>query len=331
MEFTWHLQKWHQRGKPTREYSEARKSFKAELAAAMQEMARRPEHFPIGVREWCYLLEHTGLEKGDFGWAEELITECRKEGLLPLDICADDSNREAVGLEYVDRYGPEQCAEMALGYARDIVNSYQPISFWNGLPIYCELWVEKLSLRNLFAPVCREFRVPVTNAKGWSDLNMRAATMRRFQKHEQAGRQCVLLYFGDHDPVGLQISESLISNMMELEGAVGWRPDRLTIERFGIDDKFIEQHGIGWIENLLTSSGKEADDSKEPAKSYVQRFGRRKVEASSVINHVEAARALCRETLSKFVDPEHGDQFETELAWHRNNANSALIELLKAA
>ena len=236
-----------------------------------------------------------------------------------------------MGLEYVNNYGPERCAELALGYARDVVDSYQPISFWDGLPVYCELWVEKLSLRNLFAPVCREFRVPVTNAKGWSNLNMRAATMRRFQKHESAGRQCVLLYFGDHDPVGLQISESLIGNMLELEGAVGWRPDHLTIGGFGISGEFIEQHGIGWIENLLTPSGKEADIGKEPAKSYVQQYGRRKVEASSVINHVEAARALCRETLSRFVDPEHGDAFEAELAWHRDSANSALIELLKAA
>ena len=31
MEFTWSLQKWPQRGKPTAEYSERRKSFKIEL------------------------------------------------------------------------------------------------------------------------------------------------------------------------------------------------------------------------------------------------------------------------------------------------------------
>lgn len=331
MDFKWHLQKWHQRGKPTREYSEARKAFKVELATAIKTLAARPEHFQIGSREWCYLLEHTGLGKGDFDWAEELITECRKEGLLPLDICADDSNREAVGLEYVDNFGPDRCAEIALRCAHDVVNGYQPVSFWDGLPVYVELWVEKLSLRNLFEPVCRQFRVPITNAKGWSDLNMRAATMRRFQSHERMGRRCVLLYFGDHDPVGLQIADFLTSNMLELESAVGWRPDRLTIDRFGISGDFIREHGIGWIENLQTSSGKEADDTREPARSYVQTFGRRKVEASSVINHVEAARALCRETITRYVDPEHIAAFEAALLRHRSSANSALSELLRAA
>jgi hypothetical protein len=39
--------------------------------------------------------------------------------------------------------------------------------------------VEKLDLRNLFENVCAEFYVPITNLKGWSDLNARAAMMKR--------------------------------------------------------------------------------------------------------------------------------------------------------
>jgi hypothetical protein len=56
-----------------------------------------------------------------------------------------------------------------------------------------EVAVEKLDLRNLFEPVCAEFRVPITNFKGWSDLNSRAAIMRRFKQHEAEGRRGVLL------------------------------------------------------------------------------------------------------------------------------------------
>ena len=48
--------------------------------------------------------------------------------------------------------------------------------------------VEKLDLRNLFEVVCAEFYVPITNFKGWSDLNSRAAMMKRFAQHEAAGR-----------------------------------------------------------------------------------------------------------------------------------------------
>ena len=59
--------------------------------------------FAVGSRGWCYILEHHGLRKGDFDAAQKLITECRKSGDLPLNICAEDSSRETVGLEEINR------------------------------------------------------------------------------------------------------------------------------------------------------------------------------------------------------------------------------------
>src|SRR5262245_46029971 len=56
--------------------------------------------FSVGARGWCYILENrNALRKGDFDVAEKLITDCRKSGLLPLDICAEDDSRETIGLE----------------------------------------------------------------------------------------------------------------------------------------------------------------------------------------------------------------------------------------
>jgi hypothetical protein len=40
---------------------------------------------------WCYQLEEYGLYKGDLNKAQALITNCRKSGLLPLEIVAEDS------------------------------------------------------------------------------------------------------------------------------------------------------------------------------------------------------------------------------------------------
>jgi hypothetical protein len=98
-----------------------------------------------------------------------------------------------------------------------------------------EMLVEKIDLKNLFTPVCAEYLVPRANAGGWSDINGRAAIMRRFAAHERAGRQCVLLYCGDHDPGGAIISDFLRSNLADLQRAVGWSPDRLIIDRFGLN------------------------------------------------------------------------------------------------
>jgi len=52
--------------------------------------------FKVGARGWCYILENEGvISKGEFDKAQRLITECRKDGLLPLDICIEDDDRAA--------------------------------------------------------------------------------------------------------------------------------------------------------------------------------------------------------------------------------------------
>jgi hypothetical protein len=84
---------------------------------------------------------------------------------------------------------------------------------------------------------------PITNFSGWTDINSRAVMMY-FAYWEGRGKECVLLYCGDHDPGGLHISEFIRSNFADLTGAVGWSPEPLIIERFGLDYDFIVAQGL---------------------------------------------------------------------------------------
>jgi hypothetical protein len=60
--------------------------------------------YKIGARDWCYMLEVAGsLTKGEFDAAEKLISACRKDGRLPVDICCIDNGRPTANLKYVDR------------------------------------------------------------------------------------------------------------------------------------------------------------------------------------------------------------------------------------
>jgi hypothetical protein len=184
--------------------------------------------FAVGSRGWCYILERHGLRKGDFDAAQRLINECRKSGELPLDICAEDASRATIGIEQLDHANIDDEVESWVNHLRNRAHeSYTPIGFWDDLDVYIEAGVEKLDLRNLFESVCEELHVPLTNFKGWSDLNSRAAMMRRFAEHEAAGRCCVLLLCGDHDPGGLHITEKMRKNLEDLSGAVGWTPSDL--------------------------------------------------------------------------------------------------------
>ncbi len=209
-------------------------------------------------------MEEHGLTKGEFNKAQDLINDFRKSGDLPVEIASEDAARRFEDVEEVDELDPEEKAADLIGWLRGAHLDYAPISFWEDQEFYIQMLVEKIDLKHLFRPVTRNFHIPVANARGWSDLHSRASMMRCFARWEAEGKQCVLLYCGDHDPAGLQISDTLRSNMEDMEGAIGWRPDNLIINRFGLNADFIEEHGLIWIDNLETGSG--AACSIAPAK-----------------------------------------------------------------
>ena len=222
----------------------------------------------VSSRGWCYILEEHGLGKGDFDRAQRTINDCRKSGLLPLNICADDGSRQAVHLDRADAsVNPSSIEEEVERELENIQNArdeaietagwgYSPHGFWHHQDTYVEMLVEKIDLKTLFSSICSDFCIPIANSRGWPDINSRAAMMQRFGNMEAEGKQCVLLYCGDHDPAGLQISESLRAMFFDLAPAVGWHPGRLIIDRFGLDEDFIEAHRLSWIEGLETGSGK---------------------------------------------------------------------------
>ena len=212
--------------------------------------------FKVSSRGWCYILEEHGLAKGDFDDAQKLINDCRKSGLLPLNICAEDEGRQAEHLEKIDNQTPKEFAEEWIDYVRNSAHEqFTPISFWDDLDFYLEMTVEKVDLKSLFSPECEEFHVALSNISGWNDINSCAAIMRRFKYWESRDKKCVLLHCGDHDPGGYNISEFLRKNFADLSDAVGWSPDNLIIDRFGLNADFIRRHRLTWIDNLITGSG----------------------------------------------------------------------------
>jgi hypothetical protein len=312
---------------------EAQASYDAQLqdwCAEIEQIASRLD-FTVSSRGWCYVLEQRGLHKGEFDRAEKLINDCRKSGLLPLDICAVDDAREADNVQDIDNRTPNQFAQNWFAYLDKIDQHYTPFSFWDDQKYYVEMSVEKVDLKNLFAPVTKGFHVPITNVSGWNDINSRAAMSRRFKYWHARGKKCVLLLFTDHDPGGFRIANFARDNLMKVARAVDkadrlaalkrgdqeaaraaiWKPteETLTIERFGLDKEFIDKLGIEWIENLGTGSGgdladKEHDDHKKDyVQDYIRKFRARKVEANALVVHVEAARKLCRDTILRFVSP----------------------------
>jgi hypothetical protein len=303
------------------------------FCAAILEINSRLD-FKVSSRGWCYLLEEHGLAKGDFDTAQKLINDCRKSGDLPLDICAEDGKREFDHLERLDATTPGREARVIVDMVRWLPSRYTPLSFWDDRDHYLQMLVEKIDLRSLFSGICARHRVPLANSGGWADINGRAAMMRRFAKWEAKGKRCVLLYCGDHDPGGLSISGFLRSNLTDLSAAVGWSPDNLIIDRFGLNFDFIEAHGLTWIDNLETGAGGRLDDPTHPdhGKAYVQdylrRFGARKVEANALVARPQAGRELCRQAILNYVAEDAPDRYLERLKPLRDEVSVKVLDLL---
>jgi len=308
------------RGRPTPAAAEEWDRQIAAFCATVIEIASRLD-FSVGSRGWAYLLEgERFINKDELDQAQDLINDCRKSGDLPLDICAEDDKRAAENVEDLDDADPERKANSVLAYVSQAQDYYTPFSFWDDLDVYVQMAVEKSDLKSLWSPVCAEFYVPIANFGGWGDLHVRADFMERFAEKEAEGKQCVLLYGGDHDPGGLNISNFLRSNFADMSRAVGWSPHDLIIDRFGLNFDFIERHGLTWIDNLITPNGKyPLDDPRHPhhkmeyVQSYLQRFGARKVEANALVTRPEAGRELCRQAILRYVPADAIARYERKL------------------
>jgi hypothetical protein len=291
--------------------------------------------FAVSSRGWCYILEERiGLGKGDFDQAQSLINDCRKSGLLPINICAQDSARAALHVEAIDDGSPEEEAADWIATLEEAHNRYTPFSIWEDQEHYVEMWVEKIDLRSLFSPICSMFRVPLSNIRGWNDINSRAASMLRFKQWEAKGNKCVLLYCGDHDPGGLAISDWIRSNLRDLSEAVGWEPDNLTIDRFGLNYDFIQSNNLSWIDNLETSSGGRLDDPRHKdhfkpyVQDYIRQFGVRKVEANALVVRPQEGRRLCEAAIKRYLPENARGDYEDALEIEREKVRTEIARLL---
>ncbi len=269
-------------------------------------------------RGWVYLLEGVQLDNGeflsknDFDRVENLINECRKKGLLAIDFVAVEEARGFSGVETPEDVSPIQYVRRFLDAATKCENWYTP-DWWQKEKYYIQMVVEKIDLKSLFRKTCERYHIPIATSRGWSSMLQRAEYASRFLDAEERGLKPLLLYCGDHDPDGLRISDFLRSNLDDLKkirwsyGKPGYDPRTLTIERFGLDYDFIMKHNITWINNLITSSGKNLASpshknfSMKYVQEYLKKYGARKVEANALIKIPKHAERLCKAAIEKHI------------------------------
>lgn len=298
-------------------------SVRREARMAMGEAIERMSAetgYRFGPRGWAYYAEGLGLiTKGEFDRFEKLLTDMRKDGELDPDVIEPDASRMAteVGDFKASDATPEDYARWAVGDIRDQLNTwaraFHEHGYWDGLDYYVEMIVEKKDLVQIFRSTADRYNIRITNGKGDTDIHTRLAMLKRFRDHSEAGRTCVMLGVGDHDPKGLSIVDGLTRTFMSCANLKGldWSWPEFEVVNVGLTEAQIDALDLMKIDNLETGGGRDLSDPRHPdhfkpyVQDYIARFGVWKCEANALVGKPPQARTLLESAINRFIPASH--------------------------
>jgi hypothetical protein len=175
------------------------------------------------------------------------INDARMAGLISWDAIEDrgrgirpwliEENQKAVldGIEYQ--------------YARDV---------WTPQNVYVEVWVEKEALSSVIKRPCQKYRVPYMPCKGYLSASEAWRSGQRYEEAMQAGKRCVLIHLGDHDPSGIDMTRDNDDRLDIFSGG------GVEVQRIALNIDQVRQY------NPPRNPTKVTDTR---AKDYIKRFG----------------------------------------------------------
>lgn len=328
---------------PTTGPLEVRRQARMAMGEAIERMSEETG-FRFGPRGWAYYAEGLGLiTKGEFDRFEKLLTDMRKDGELNPDVIEPDASRMATEVNDFEaaEHPPEAYARAAVDDIRDQLNSwaesFYEAGYWDGLGYYVEMIVEKKDLVQIFKSTADRYNVRITNGKGDTDIHTRLAMLKRFREHYYAGRECVLLAIGDHDPKGLSIVDGLRRTIMSCSNLKGldWYDPQFEVVNVGLTEAQIDELGLMKIDNLETGGGRDLSDPAHPdhkkdyVQDYISRFGVWKCEANALVGRPPQARALLEDAINRFIPAEHLEEVEARNAASQEAVRDEIARLMK--
>jgi len=102
---------------------------------------------------------------------------------------------------------------------------------WQGQPNYVEVWVEKEALAGVVASACQPLDVAYFCCRGYaSQTAIWEAAQRLLERCGPVSREVHVLYLGDHDPSGLDMTRDVEDRLTTfLEGQVDLNVDRIAL------------------------------------------------------------------------------------------------------
>ena len=266
-----------------------------QLLSLARDFAER-EH-PVTVRQTFYHLVSVGATPNAeraYSRLVKILVRARKAGILPFEWFVD-LTRRPLELSLYENVATFLTKEVDY-YFRDT---------WIDQLVYLIVWVEKQALQGVLWPVTAEYNVSLFVGRGYASWPITFQAVERFKRFSD--KDLVLLYLGDYDPSGTDISRDLESRF----------------HRLGVELEF----------KRLALTGEQVDEYKLPPmpakkqdpryKSFVTSHGGFAVELDALPPSV--LRTLLKEAIESYLDM---DAFRRDLAIEKSE-KQWLLEKIK--
>ncbi len=133
----------------------------------------------------------------------QIINDARLAGMIDWK-AIEDRTRNVKNKEWGFR-DPEQGIDwLAEQYAE---------FYWPKQPRHVEVWIEKDALVGVIEPVCLRWRLPYLACRGYVSQSEQYDAGKRFARMDGQGRRSIVLYLGDHDPSGMDMTRDHVDRL----------------------------------------------------------------------------------------------------------------------
>lgn len=147
-----------------------------------------------------------------------LVSNARQAGLIDWGMIEDRNRETAMPLHWNN---PAEIVKAAAEQFR--------IDKWEHQPYHIEVMVEKDALSGVLEPVCRELDIGITANKGYSSSSTMYEVGKRIHQKQRDGKTVCVLYLGDHDPSGIDMTRDVRERLEMYSRMSGLEVDRLAL------------------------------------------------------------------------------------------------------
>ena len=200
------------------------------LDSAIQVVAEyTAQGYQLTLRQLYYQLVARDIIPNEQRWYNRLgdvVANGRMAGYIDWSAIVD---RGRVPVKPPDWSGPDSIL-------RSAEYSYR-LDRWEGQMNHVEVWCEKDALSSVLEPICNRYHVRMLANRGYSSATALYDAAQRFRTAMRDGKHVVVIYLGDHDPSGIDMTRD-IRDRLDL---LSWFQD-IEVQRLALNMDQVDQY-----------------------------------------------------------------------------------------